>query len=77
MDPGESLDVSQNSGKVEASSRRCTSRSIAARVTPSLARVNFLAGNQGQSLGFCLTTEHTENTEKEGSGFRVFGVFGG
>jgi hypothetical protein len=24
-----------------------------------------------------LTTEYTETTEKEGSGFRVFGVFGG
>jgi hypothetical protein len=39
--------------------------------------VAFSAGNRGPSLGFCLTTEHTENTEKEGSGFRVFDVFGG
>jgi hypothetical protein len=28
-------------------------------------------------LGFCLTTEYTEYTEKEGPGFRVFGVFRG
>jgi hypothetical protein len=28
-------------------------------------------------LGFCLTTETTEHTEKEGPDFRVFGVFGG
>ena len=108
MDSGRSLDVSQNSGKTEPSSRRCTSRSIASRVTHSLARVNFLAGNQGQSLGLVnhgerrlsfpyvrrvlwldswlvtgdsprvfLTTEYTETTEKEGSRFRVFGVFCG
>ena len=39
--------------------------------------VGFLAGNRGPSLGFCLTTENTETTEKEGARFRVFGVFCG
>ena len=77
MDPGKSLDVSQNSGKAEASSRRCTSRSIASRVTPSLAPVEFFTnmmmkvhlgreysmGNASQTLFVNTETQRTRSEE--------------
>jgi hypothetical protein len=76
MDSGKSLDVSQNSGKAEASYRRCTSSSIATRVTPSLARVKFFTnimnvpldwehskGSAGRTLFVNTETQRTRSEE--------------
>ena len=46
---------------------------------PCVRRVLWLNSRlvTGDSPWVFLTTEYTETTEKEGSHFRVFGVFGG